>query len=367
MSLRNRLLTWAVGLGATLLPGCAPTLADLRPNPLDHIPDLPDLRTGRPESPYHQQGGTAPGSSTKVERIDYRDKPIRTEEPPPLKPIPPQGDPPNTLPELTGQPVPADKPAEKAAMVPQEGRRSPPADEPLVVALRAYLQKRPPDALDALARYEKANQEMLLVALPFIARLTEGDVNRMPAREAAELADMLQGVEDRLRQRAALRIDKMLFCRKIDDFGDYVARESVNGIPAFEGGAGDQPGEPVQVYVELRNVSSKRRGDYYETSLAGSIELLDFAGRSAYREDFEPKLHRGQSPRHDFFVSCSFCVPRKVPPGRYTLRVEVRDITGLPSPSAAAPKREAPPAHRVARQTLDFQVTEPRANRAAAR
>jgi hypothetical protein len=233
----------------------------------------------------------------------------------------------------------------------------------LVVALRAYMQKRPADALEALSHYQKGNQDMLLVALPFAARLTEGDIDQVSPREAAELADLVQGVEDRLRQRAALRIEKMLFCRQIDDFGEFVPRATVNGMPTFEGGAGDQPGETVRVYVELRNVSSKQRGDAYETRLAGSIELLDFEGQSAYRKDFPPEPHQGQSARHDFFVNCSFSVPRKIPPGRYTLRVEVRDITNLPA-DTTSPK-QSPPPYRVARQRLDLQVIEPRPDHAA--
>jgi hypothetical protein len=260
------------------------------------------------------------------------------------------------VPAVTAPPVPREQP--------QESKKGPAHDEPLVVALRAYLQRHPADALDALSRYNKANQDMLLVALPFAARLTQGDIDEVSPREAAQLADLLQGVEDRLRQRAALRIEKLLFCRRIDDFGEYVAREAVNGMPTFEGGAGDQPGESVQVYVELRNVSSKQRGDYYETRLAGTVELKDFEGHPAYRSDFQPDPHRGRSPRHDFFVNCSFSVPRRVPPGRYTLCVEVRDVTGLPADPAAL--RQAPPAHRVARQTLDLQVIEPRPDRAAA-
>ena len=160
----------------------------------------------------------------------------------------------------------------------QESKKSIPADEPLVVALRAYMQKRPAEALEALSHYQKANQDMLLFALPFAARLTEGDIDKVSPREAAELADLVQGVEERLRQRAALRIEKMLFCRQIDDFGEYAVREAVNSMPTFECGAGDQPGETVRVYVELRNVSSRQRGDAYETRLAGSIELLGFRG-----------------------------------------------------------------------------------------
>jgi hypothetical protein len=245
----------------------------------------------------------------------------------------------------------------------QASQKPAPHDEPLVVALRDYLHGHPDDALNALSRYEKANQDMLLVVLPFAARLTEENLSHMTPREAAELADVLQGVEDRLRQRAALRIDKMLFARRIDDFGVYVAREPVNGIHTFEGGAGDQVGEEVLVYLELRNVSSRQRGDQYETRLVGTVELLDFEKRPAYRRDFSPPAHVGRSARHDFFVKCSFSVPRKVPPGRYTMRVEIRDVTGLPADSAAL--KAGPPSHRVAEQTLDLQVIAPRPDRVA--
>ncbi len=358
MSLRNGLLTCVVGLGAALLPGCA-TSHVMGIDPRDHIPDLPDFGAN-PLSPYHQQPDARPAPVDPIKQVNH-EKPATVEPPPvkkeetpaPLPPLPPSA--------AGGEPRPM--PVLVAATQQQESKKSSAGDEPLVVALRAYLQKRPADALEALGRYEKANQDMLLVALPFAARLTEGDINKVSPREAAELADLVQGVEERLRQRATLRIEKMLFCRQIDDFGEYAAREAVNGMPTFEAGAGDQPGETVRVYVELRNVSSKQRGDSYETCLAGSIELLDFEGRSAYLKDFRPEQHRGQSARHDFFVNCSFSVPRKIPPGRYTLRVEVRDITSLASDSSAL--KASPPAHRVARQTLDLQVIEPKPDRAA--
>jgi len=331
-------------------------------DPRVHLPELPNLSTRRPDSPYHQLPDAGQPSPEKIKLANHETpmpddppRPKKEETPPQLPPLPtpPAGNPAVPPPVVVS-------PQERQ----QESKKTAPSDEPLVDALRAYLQKRPADALDALGRYEKANQEILLVALPFAARLTEGDVNRMSPREAAELADLMQGVEERLRQRAALRIEKMLFCRKIDDFGEYAVRETVNGIPTFEGGAGDQPGEPVQVYVELRNVSSRQVGDSYETRLAGSIELLDFQGQSAYRKDFAPEVHHGQSARHDFFVNCSFSVPRKVPPGRYTLRVEVRDITGLPADPSGL--KQTPPPHHVAKSALDLQVIEPKPERSAA-
>jgi hypothetical protein len=359
MSRRNWLMTGAALLGVALVPGCAPSLAQTMLDPRDHVPDLPDLRSRGPESPYHQQLNAGPAPSGPADRKDVRERQALPEEPPRLAPPAVPGPAPDALPPLTPQTAEKPAPAVKPTPDPEPQRTA--DDEPLVVALRAYLHKRSPDALAAIGHYAKPNQDMLLVALPLVARLTEGDIDRVSPREAAELADLLQGVEDRLRQRAALRVEKMLFCRKIDDFGDYVAREPVNGLVTFEGGAGDQVGEPVQVYVELRNVANKQEGEYYETRLAGAIELIDFEGRSAYRRDFAPKLHRGQSPRHDFFVECSFSVPRKVPPGRYTLRVEVRDITGLPTDQASG--RLTPPTHRVAHQTLDLQVIAPKAER----
>jgi len=269
-------------------------------------------------------------------------------------------DPPR-LPTLPAQPSPPDRPI-SVVPPPQESKKIAPRDEPLVVALRAYMQKHPADALDSLTRYPKDNQDMLLVVLPLASRLTEGDISKMSPREAAELADLVQGVEERLRQRAALRIEKMLCCRKIDDFGEYVVRETVNGLPTFEAGSGDQPGEPIQVYVELRNVTSKQHGECFETRLAGSIELFDSLQRqSAYCKHFQPEVHQGRSARHDFFVNCSFSVPRKVLPRRYTLRLEVRDITGVPADPAVV--RPVPPAHRIARQELELQVIAPKPDR----
>ncbi len=255
MSVRNGLLTCVAGLGAAFLTGCTSS-GVMGIDPRDHVPDLPNLATRRPDSPYYQQAAPDPAPPAKVKLASHEQLPAEGPSPPRKEETPP-------APPPAVQPMPAAPPERQ-----QESKKTTPRDEPLVAALRAYLQKRPTDALDALGRYPRGNQDLLLVALPFAARLTEGDIDRVSPREAAELADLMQGVEERLRQRAALRIEKMLFCRQIDDFGEYVARETVNGVASFEGGSGDQPGEPVLVYVELRNVSNKRCGDSFETRLA---------------------------------------------------------------------------------------------------
>src|SRR5262249_41084265 len=56
-----------------------------------------------------------------------------------------------------------------------------------------------------------------------------------------------------------------------------------------------------------------------------------------------PCVDRSLTPRQDCFINFQFPVPSKVPPGEYTLRIQVRDDGG--------------PAPRAAERSLDFKVT----------
>jgi hypothetical protein len=172
------------------------------------------------------------------------------------------------------------------------------------------------------------------------APLGEGDLGRASPQEAAVLLDRLNVLAQALRARAPLTLDKVCFCRKVWSFGAY---EPLPGDYPFQAGAGDLPGERVQVYVEVRNFTSRPRGDFYETRLAGTLEILDFGGGQVALFHL-PCVDGSRTPRQDCFINFQFPVPPKVPPGQYTLRIQVRDDGG--------------PAPRVARPcTLDFKVT----------
>src|SRR5262249_27258724 len=155
MSLRIGLLTCVVGLGAAGLSGCTTSGRVMEIDPRDHIPDLPSYANG-PLTPYHQKPDLPPPPPPPIH-------PYRSAHPPANQPRPvKKHETPAPLPALPGA---ADPPARARPMpTQQQESKKTRGDEPLVVALRAYMQKRPADALEALGRYEKANQDMLLVA-----------------------------------------------------------------------------------------------------------------------------------------------------------------------------------------------------------
>lgn len=215
-----------------------------------------------------------------------------------------------------------------------------PAEEaPVLAALRCLLQKRPEEALARLELYDKSNQELLLCLLPLIVRLSEGNLERASPQDVAVVVEELNSLAVPMRSRAALSVEAMCFCKRIETFGVY---EPLPSDYRF------RPRDMVQIYVELKNFTSrKRKNEAGETrhviDLASSVEVRDYAGKRVYATAFErPRPDESRTPRQDYFDSYRFCVP-DIAPGAYTLWIEVED------------RGTCPP--RKARRSLDFRVT----------
>jgi hypothetical protein len=323
------------GLGACLAPGCfRPWLKDSSESVQQVSPDSREIWTGRIVSPYqplpertvHWQDeikdAVAPASFPDAER--KQDTKANNKADPDRE---------NT-----------ERAADKRSQVIELGPPTPP-DPPLVAALRALMEKRPAEALDLLKGYERASQELLLSLLPLAVRLTEGGLQQPNPGELAAVLEQLRALERPLAERAALGIDKMCLCRRIESYGVY---QKVPEDWAYAAGVGDQPGELVQVYVELRNFASKQQGNSFETCLTSSLEIHDYRGNLVWRRDFPAQPDHSHSARHDYFINYRFAVPPHVPPGSYVLWIQVKDLTGQPGKDA--------PAYRTARRSLDFRV-----------
>lgn len=145
----------------------------------------------------------------------------------------------------------------------------------------------------------------------------------------------------------------MRFCRRIRRFGDY---DPLPADHAFQAGAGDRPGDFVQVYVELRNFTCCKHGPFYETALASSVTIRD-ANHVLVCKLGEPlgqpaQVDRLLSRRLDCFLNCHFYVPVGLPPGEYQLAIQVKDVTGLPEGARV-------PVQHVAEQVVPFRVSSP--------
>jgi hypothetical protein len=105
----------------------------------------------------------------------------------------------------------------------------------------------------------------------------------------------------------------------------------------------------VQLYVQLRNFTSEFRNGFYETKLASSLEIraanADSTSKPIWYHPFfdDRKLpRRSRTILNDYYLHYVFHVP-PLPPGNYTLTIQIADET-----------RPGPP--RVARKALEFRV-----------
>jgi hypothetical protein len=228
-----------------------------------------------------------------------------------------------------GRPVVARPTAEVTVARPVE-------EAPLIVALRRLLDNRPDDALNALQRYDQTTQDLLKCLLPLAVYVTERNIERQSPQDVSTVVDEMQRLLVPLSTRAALAIDQMCFCSQILRYGDYVPLPKDHVF---------HPGDQVQVYVELRNFSSERQGQFYVTHLNSSVEIRDF-NRNVVRTLDIPENRirpdRSRTQRHDYFNNYQFYVPN-IPQGEYTLWIKVVD-TGHQPP-------------RVAERSLDFHVS----------
>jgi hypothetical protein len=202
------------------------------------------------------------------------------------------------------------------------------------MALRMLLANQSAQAVKCLESYDRPSQELLMRLLPAVALISEkGSVNKLNSAERGALDDQITGLVASLHALSDLTIEKMCLCEVIDRDGRF--------RPQREGYA-YQVGELVQVYLLLRNLASVARDGYYTTVLHGKVILMDATGQvwdHDFRERERPLV--SATACYDCYRPYDFYVPN-VPPGHYTLTLEVADETRA--------------TRRVARKSIEFMV-----------
>jgi hypothetical protein len=187
------------------------------------------------------------------------------------------------------------------------------------------------DTLIQVALRELANRKLVAPATPpsppkpeslltLISRLADSKLEQADPNEVARAVDQLQAVLWSLRPKAALVMEKCCFCRLIRQFGKF---ETLGRRPQF------QSGELVELYAEIRNVSSQAQrsadGDYL-THLQSVLDLRRPSGERIWSDPkrFDKPDHT-MTPQHDYFQHYRFQLPM-LEPGNYVLRLEVCDV-----------------------------------------
>jgi hypothetical protein len=203
--------------------------------------------------------------------------------------------------------------------------------------------------LEELQQCDRADRELLLHLLRSAARNADGN----PPEEAAARLAQLQALAAALQARAPLALGTVCFCGEITGFGGYRRLRpdpQHPDCPAFQAGADDLPGEPMQLYVEVRNFQSQSVNGRFKTRLTTTVKILDSSGNVVMPPASKTRDEYSLSPRQDYYITLGIPVPPQLreSPYPYTLWLEVRDET--------PPPPGCPPSGRAAHTTLDFRV-----------
>jgi hypothetical protein len=235
----------------------------------------------------------------------------------PLAPVPPVND---------ANVVTAADPASLPIAIPSTG------EPELVAALRAFLDNRPETAIQLLQPLERPNQDYALAVMPLLVRGSQIKMSSASADEIAVLVQQLHAIAGRLESKAALRVEKVAFCRKVTGFGRF---------EPWSEGQPYRPNDLAVLYLEVRNVGSEPapgpHGETFLSRAAVSLEVRDATGNLVEQTDptdwrrrvpvarFEQADHT-RSPLHDYSRTYRISVPAQ--PGVYTVTVEVKDPIG---------------------------------------
>lgn len=200
-------------------------------------------------------------------------------------------------------------------------------EEPLLAAVRAYIENKPEAAVEYLKELDRPNQEVMLQVIPAIVRASQANFANLGPHEAGVLANQFESVAATFARRASLTIDKTAFCRNVKNFGHY------DPLPA---GTRFKPGEISILYVELGNVpcmpTVQNGVEGYITRLNCTLQLrdtsekvLELTGKNGQQtsELSENKVDFSRSPLKDYFMLFWFAAPAK--PGKYVVNFKVRD------------------------------------------
>lgn len=217
------------------------------------------------------------------------------------------------------------------AAIPPVGIPSP-TEPALLAAFRAYSENRPDDAIKQLATLDRATQEYALALMPLLVRGTQMKWEAANPEDAAAVVEQLHSLAARLEMKAALKVEKVAFCRKITGFGRF---------DPWPEGQPYKPNDLAVLYVELKNIGSEpvpgAGGETWLSRANVSLEVRDATGKLVEQTDptdwrkrvpvarFEHADH-SRSPLHDYCRTYRISVPTQ--PGVYTVTVEVKDVSG---------------------------------------
>ena len=194
-------------------------------------------------------------------------------------------------------------------------RRNQPAGRP-ADALSARRSARE-DALRPIARWRPPLQDFWSKELYGLATWLDAERTPDDRRRAGEAKRILSEALARLGEMAPLAVRNLVFCTGVQSYGSVQPFEK-DGVPARPGSAALRRGGQLRSRVDPQGLSTRRCGAATRSSTAAASGSRNTS--SATIEEY------CQNPRRDFFIGYHLRLPKRIYPGKHTLKLTVEDL-----------------------------------------
>jgi hypothetical protein len=191
------------------------------------------------------------------------------------------------------------------------------------------LAGRRDDAMRPLPSAPQATQDYWSSQIYGLSTWMDSEKTPDTGRRAAETKRILSDALTQLGETAPLAVRNMTFCTEVFRFGAFDALKNTEF----------NPGQKILLYAEIDNLHIESSANGYHWAVKVSGQIFDSHGNRMVDYGSTTAEETFQTPRHDFFVSKLYYLPRLVP-GRYSLQLTIEDTLG----------------HKVGQSSIDFTV-----------
>jgi len=156
-------------------------------------------------------------------------------------------------------------------------------------------------------------------AVDALRELIRESQNPTAAGDGAALSRAIERAAAKAAASQGLSLAQLQLCTRVDGYGKYI---SLDGAPIVAG-------RPLAalVYTEVENFSqtSAGTGGEYSVNLSQEVRLYTEAGTPVWSRPKQTSRDSSKNRRRDFFLVQRIEIPGNLAPGRYDLKVTVRD------------------------------------------
>ena len=189
---------------------------------------------------------------------------------------------------------------------------------------------RSAESMRAIESLPEKEQEFWQTMMLAMEAYRGSDDSASRTEQLTETLDYVRTASRQLQPLSMMKIRRMNFCNRIEGFGSF------NVFPSSDFNAG----QPLLLYAEIENYKSALTDDgQYRSEFAAMIEFIregetePIASRTIRLPEIEDLC---AAERTDYFQSYELTIP-SLSPGRYTLRLRVRDQLSLQTATSDLP------------------------------